>query len=1229
MFLFFIFLSPECPNTITLALAYCFITAIEENSDLNTKHDLPRILTKIDPSAAASLPGKISNLVAKVKKLAAKCSCDDDVQKFLMKELGERQNTFIGEECQKIGITSEVLEGNTTIIADNISELVLTELEMYRGKMRASYDTLVTWLKNILGWAKVNNVNTKVLKAQATALKNKRVKAYKKKDDDTKQNMRNAPFQIPRKPSLRRYAVARSHVKPCNRPSTPRCRRCTILKKQLQNKRKDYNKLYLQTCNVKGKEKALNMKECELNKKNKYLYQKESNLIQLDSLLSESQKHYKPVNVDKREYCLKVKIDEQKDQIQTQNDLIDELRVRSKSKSDTIRNLTKKTEFEFDVAKLERENVELKMKKKALIDRVKELEYVETELKELRDNQKPMLKGKGKGFVASVYECYMKLAACDVSSKYMSIIVASVLSIVGKMSITEKDLPKATKCKEFAGHANVAASLQVAESLENAEFATLHSDGTTRDGKKVVDYEVTGKDGDTLTAGLIEVSAGDAETQLEGLKFIVKKLASLQQSTDITKQSKTLISKIKTTMGDQAATQKSFNEKLQKYRESILPDVVEQWATLDGGTQAEILRMNHFFCNLHALIGCATYCDDVLKELEKTWRGDNVKLGVEGLKEFQDAHGTYTWKHPDSATQRLVRTACDALSPGGDQKSGAIGHFQTYRSLKRIPKLYLRPFRANRFNILFELSAGVWYHRTHIQDFFSQGYCLASNKLLKAVYADSKCTQLLAGVRSLGIIHKHITEPFWRLVEHADVHVLDISAQVQHAHAELDKLSQDATPLLTNTAGPFFSLPNGDAFEPVKDEIFLSLYEKQSEETDQLTKVALEVECTSMLRLFNRRFSDQLSGKYSGNVSDQVREETKHTSKTNKRGENDFGYWSYLMESKPSLSEMHMEGRVMYRLNKTDKYLENLRDNDPRKYEQLMETVRKQRRNLQKIYTEKKETTDLTKARRMEEKKMAHDIKQAKAKERDDSIKRIVAEVGEFKTPIEVDDFIAECSTKKRQMEMMKAQMQYLKKKYEDKLTKLPNAKKLMTVTKTPELLKEDLKAVVEFLQSSNPHQEASTSQVRLEVNQEESDLADHDSGPESDDDSHQHISSDDDDDLQPPQKKRKTGDESSSDLKSGDIVAVAWEKSWFPGLIVSIPNPTTCIITYTQHYGLSKRKFKWGDTTDVQETHVDSVLLKGLELLPDSSGRYCFVEEDIADELDRRFNAFCNKCLT
>ena len=39
----------------------------------------------------------------------------------------------------------------------------------------------------------------------------------------------------------------------------------------------------------------------------------------------------------------------------------------------------------------------------------------------------------------------------------------------------------------------------------------------------------------------------------------------------------------------------------------------------------------------------------------------------------------------------------DAFTPGGDQKRAAISHFHTYRSLKKISKLELRPFRVNTF----------------------------------------------------------------------------------------------------------------------------------------------------------------------------------------------------------------------------------------------------------------------------------------------------------------------------------------------------------------------------------------------------------------------------------------------------------------------------------------------------------------------------------------------------
>ena len=229
-------------------------------------------------------------------------------------------------------------------------------------------------------------------------------------------------------------------------------------------------------------------------------------------------------------------------------------------------------------------------------------------------------------------------------------------------------------------------------------------------------------------------------------------------------QAKELIAKIQSTMGDQAATQKSFNEKLENYRSSIVPDVIQNWENLEPDVQDSLLTMNHFFCNLHALIGFATYSNNGMQTLEDKWRKDiGGQLGTETLREFQNKSGEYAWSHTDSANQRLVRTACSVFPPGGDQKSGAIGSFESYRRMKRIPNMEIKPFRANRFNILFENAAGVFYHRHHLVDMFDGGYVKASNKLLRAVLADIKSTKLIAGVRALGIMwHFSAFFPFLR-----------------------------------------------------------------------------------------------------------------------------------------------------------------------------------------------------------------------------------------------------------------------------------------------------------------------------------------------------------------------------------------------------------------------------------------------------------------------------------
>ena len=167
-----------------------------------------------------------------------------------------------------------------------------------------------------------------------------------------------------------------------------------------------------------------------------------------------------------------------------------------------------------------------------------------------------------------------------VSAKNMSTVVMSVLRILGKFKVDEAELPKQTFSKLNFQEANLVSSRQVAEELHNLVNSTLHSDGTSRNGEKVVDFETTVSHGVNRTTGLVDVEGGVADAQLGALKFVMDKLASLVPANTTVSSAKTLFSKIKITMADQGASQKSFVHKLEQCRSEILPDVMSNWDAL-------------------------------------------------------------------------------------------------------------------------------------------------------------------------------------------------------------------------------------------------------------------------------------------------------------------------------------------------------------------------------------------------------------------------------------------------------------------------------------------------------------------------------------------------------------------------------------------------------------------------------------------------------------------------
>lgn len=86
-------------------------------------------------------------------------------------------------------------------------------------------------------------------------------------------------------------------------------------------------------------------------------------------------------------------------------------------------------------------------------------------------------------------------------------------------------------------------------------------------------------------------------------------------------------------------------------------------------------------------------------------------------------------------TQQLIHTACKAFHARGSQQAGCSTQFQAYLRNTVIYKIPLAAFCGNRFNIIFYDTAGVYFLRTHMQD-----YLITAHGSLNLLYKLSHLT---------------------------------------------------------------------------------------------------------------------------------------------------------------------------------------------------------------------------------------------------------------------------------------------------------------------------------------------------------------------------------------------------------------------------------------------------------------------------------------------------------
>ncbi|KAI8487915.1 hypothetical protein Bbelb_343630 [Branchiostoma belcheri] len=133
---------------------------------------------------------------------------------------------------------------------------------------------------------------------------------------------------------------------------------------------------------------------------------------------------------------------------------------------------------------------------------------------------------------------------------------------------------------------------QVVEELETSTDATLtaHSDSIYHYGVKYTGYQLTTGKGQHRATGIIKISSRQSSEHLEGLNFILKKLAMLSESCeDSTLHSKKLLSKIKNTMGDGFSSLLVFNEMFN----NLLHISIHGPTVADYDAEAAILKWWH------------------------------------------------------------------------------------------------------------------------------------------------------------------------------------------------------------------------------------------------------------------------------------------------------------------------------------------------------------------------------------------------------------------------------------------------------------------------------------------------------------------------------------------------------------------------------------------------------------------------------------------------------------
>ena len=208
----------------------------------------------------------------------------------------------------------------------------------------------------------------------------------------------------------------------------------------------------------------------------------------------------------------------------------------------------------------------------------------------------------------------------------------------------------------------------------------------------------------------------------------------------------------------------------------------EMHELLNGESDIDFLH-----CNVHFLLSRSQSCETVLKTFERTME---VKLGRDNHIKFLRFISV-----SESATCRLIRTACAVLGPKGDQKNGCRIEWLAFCEEQEVPSK-LPSSRSNRFNCIFEADARLVQYLGTVRLFLGEHILTHDNLLIDSVRKDAAYDNLMTLVTVLAALYVLFTEPFWRLIQ-SKTSLAGFSDHVQKLNRSLINLTADAPILIS------------------------------------------------------------------------------------------------------------------------------------------------------------------------------------------------------------------------------------------------------------------------------------------------------------------------------------------------------------------------------------------------------------------------------------------------